>query len=78
MEHNLVDKTGKSLDEWKALLASKNLDKHAEIMAYLKSEWGISHGYANCITLKFRAADAASQVDEELLTYLRDACNEAG
>lgn len=67
MEQNLSEKTGKTLEQWKALLATKNLVKHAEIMAYLKGECAISHGYANLIALKFREADAASADADDLL-----------
>jgi predicted transport protein len=67
MEQNLPEKTGKSLDEWKKLLAAKQLSKHAEIMAYLKGECGISHGYANLITLKYREADAGSAEPDDLV-----------
>lgn len=67
MEQNLTEKTGKSLDEWKVLLATKNFGKHGEIMTYLKSECGISHGYANLIALKFREADAGSSNADDLV-----------
>ena len=67
MEQNLSEKTGKTLDEWKALLATKNFSKHGEVMTYLKGEWGITHGYANLIALKFREADAGSSNADELI-----------
>jgi predicted transport protein len=68
MEQNLVEKTGKSLDEWRVILAKKAFAKHGEIMSYLKGECGISHGYANLIALKFREADAGSAEPDDLLT----------
>jgi len=68
MEANLKDKTGKDLDEWKAVLAGKGFEKHGEIMKYLKGECSVSHGFANFITLKFREADAASHGADDLLT----------
>ena len=68
MEANLKDKTGKDLEEWKTILAGKSFEKHGEIMKYLKGEHGISHGFANFITLKFREADAASHAGGDLLT----------
>ncbi len=67
MEQNLPEKTGKSLAEWKTLLATKNFVKHGEIMKFLKHEMSVTHGYANFITLKFRAADAASESNQEAL-----------
>ena len=67
MEANLKDKTGKDLDEWKTILAIQGFEKHGEMMKYLKGEHGVSHGFANFITLKFREADAASHGAEDLL-----------
>ncbi|MCF2947666.1 DUF4287 domain-containing protein [Paraglaciecola aquimarina] len=67
MEQNLLEKTGKTLDEWKALLAQQPFTKHGEYMSYLKKELGITHGFANFITLKFREADAASSTNEDLI-----------
>lgn len=68
MEQNLKQKTGKDLQQWKATLGPMGFNKHGEIMAYLKGECGLTHGYANFIALKFREADAASQSDEDLLS----------
>lgn len=67
MEANLKDKTGKDLSEWKAILAGQGFEKHGEMMKYLKGEHGVSHGFANFITLKFREADAASHGVDDLL-----------
>ncbi|MGQ8364206.1 DUF5655 domain-containing protein [Glaciecola sp. 1036] len=68
MEQNLLEKTGLSLAQWKVELAKLPFTKHGEYMKYLKSELGISHGYANFITLKFREADAGSSQDSELVS----------
>ena len=67
MEQNLVEKTGKSLAEWKAVLADQALEKHGQMVSYLKSEHGVTHGYANFIALKFREADAGSHDAEDLV-----------
>ena len=67
MEQNLKEKTGRDLDEWKNVLASKGFAKHGEIMKFLKGEGRVSHGYANLIALKFREADAASQAPADLI-----------
>jgi predicted transport protein len=67
MEAQLKQKTGKTLEQWKLVLAKQPFTKHGEYMAYLKGEHGITHGFANFITLKFRAADAGSAEPEDLL-----------
>lgn len=68
MEANLKEKTGKTLDEWKILLADKSFTKHGEYMAYLKGEHGVTHGFANFITLKFRETDAGSADADDLVS----------
>ena len=68
MEQNLPEKTGKSLDEWKAIIAEKKLKKHGGVMNLLKQEQGITHGFVNFITLKYREADAGSQNSEDLVS----------
>lgn len=46
---NMAEKTGKTLEEWKAVLHKAALGKHGEIMKLLKGEYGVSHGFANTI-----------------------------
>ncbi|GGW87243.1 DUF5655 domain-containing protein [Alteromonas halophila] len=67
MEQNLPEKTGNTLAQWKTILTSKQLNKHSDIMAFLKKECGITHGYANFIALKFRESDAGSTSPDELI-----------
>lgn len=67
MEENLKDKTGRDLTEWKTILAKQGFEKHGEMLKFLKSEHGVSHGYANFIALKFREADAGSSNAEDLV-----------
>lgn len=68
MEQNLLEKTGKTLDEWKQLLQQQPFSKHGEYMNFLKKEHGVTHGFANFITLKFREADAGSADAEDLVS----------
>ena len=49
MIDNMPEKTGKSLAEWIKILQSKNFAKHGESVKYLKSEHGVTHGFANTI-----------------------------
>lgn len=51
---NLPEKTGKSLDDWFAVVAASGLGKHGEIVAHLKSEHGMTHGYANLVSQLYR------------------------
>lgn len=58
---NIPEKTGKTLDEWKKLIAASGLEKHGQIMALLKGEHGVSHGFANLITSK--ALESGEEID---------------
>jgi hypothetical protein len=60
---SLPEKTGKSLDEWRAIIAEAGWQKHGEIMAGLKGEHGISHGYANQIALRAREPEGQAGGD---------------
>lgn len=67
MIRNLPDKTGKSLPEWLGLLAKTSLGKHGEIVKWLKTEHGITHGFANLIANRHLAAanDRGDPVDAQ-------------
>lgn len=49
MIDNMPKKTGKSLNEWKAILKEKAFTKHSEGVKYLKTEHNVTHGFANTI-----------------------------
>ena len=63
-----MDKTGKSLAQWIVIARQSNLEKHGQIVDYLKSEHGLTHGYSNFVAHKTKASDAGSQDDEDLIT----------
>lgn len=67
MSDTMKAKTGKSLEEWIDLAKKANLEKHGAIVKHLKSEYGLTHGYANTVALKVREADAGSIDDSDLL-----------
>jgi len=54
---NIPEKTGKTLDAWKTLIAKSDHEKHGQIVKWLKSEHGLTHGFANLISAKFRETD---------------------
>lgn len=66
MIDNLPSSTGRSLSEWFAVLDASRLEKHTELMNLLKSEHGVSHGYANGIVLQYRSR-GVSQSDDDLV-----------
>jgi hypothetical protein len=68
MVKNLAAKTGRSLDEWIALLATTGLAKHGEMVNWLKTKHGLGHGYANLVVTfaKERAAPGPATADAQL------------
>lgn len=60
MEQGLLEKTGKSLEEWVKIVRAQNFEKHGHIMKFLKESHGFTHGFANFVALKARESDAAS------------------
>ena len=58
MVASLQEKTGRSLEEWQVLIAERGLQKHGDIMTFLKGEHGVSHGFANQIALRARPGPA--------------------
>ena len=69
MINNLPEKTGKSLDQWLKVLAKAGLGKHGEMVKHLKSDHGVTHGFANLIAHQFRSnsspAPSADPVDTQ-------------
>ena len=49
MINNMPEKTGKSLEEWTKILKTKNFEKHGEAVKFLKTEYNVTHGFANTI-----------------------------
>jgi hypothetical protein len=62
MINNLEEKFGKSLDEWVAIVNASGTEKVRERINFLKSEHGLTYGYANLIAMiaKDRAEQAAA------------------
>jgi hypothetical protein len=63
---NLEAKTGKSIDAWTAIARATGQTKHGQIVALLKKDHGLTHGYANQIALRALAAaepEAAGEID---------------
>jgi Domain of unknown function (DUF4287)/Domain of unknown function (DUF5655) len=48
---NFPARTGRPLDEWVAMVRADGMTKHGEIMTLLKSQHGMSHGFANLVAL---------------------------
>jgi hypothetical protein len=65
---NLEEKTGKSIDAWVAIERGSKMSKHKEVVAYLKAEYSLSHGYANQVAQRaLAAADAPAAGSDDLI-----------
>lgn len=63
---NLEDKTGKDLASWLKITRASGLEKHGQIVKLLKSEHGMTHGYANLVaheTLRAGASGPTAEMD---------------
>lgn len=67
MIDNMPEKTGKSLEEWLAILGASGLEKHGQMIKLLKDEHGVSHGYANTIVLIYRQQGEGAPNDDDLV-----------
>ena len=65
MIDNLYKNTGKTLQQWIDLVKKENFSKHGEMMSFLKEKHSLTHGFANLIALKTRAADAGSANNQD-------------
>jgi len=60
---NIQDRTGKTLDELRAIVEQSGLEKHGEIRAMLQRDMGMGYGDANALVLFLRRTDG-TRADE--------------
>jgi len=65
MIDNMPEKTGKSLGEWIKILKGKSFSKHSEALNFLKTEYQVTHGFANTIVILSKEEDIS---DDDLVT----------
>jgi hypothetical protein len=64
---NLPEKTGKSLEEWLAIVKASGLEKHGEVVKHLKGEHGLTHGYANLVAHEAKRSDSPPIAEDDLV-----------
>ena len=52
MMKNMVEKTGRPINEWLMIISKQKFNNHNEIVHFLKKDYSITHGYANLIARK--------------------------
>jgi predicted transport protein len=65
MIDNLYKNTGKTLEQWTALVQTENFAKHGEAIQFLKEKHGLTHGFANLIVHKAKGTDAGSAENQD-------------
>jgi hypothetical protein len=71
----MAEKTGKTLPEWLKVVAATPFEKHGPIPKYLKSEQGMTHGFASLVTLRRLSAAETSSGDAIEAQYAGDKAN---
>ena len=61
---NIEQATGRSVDAWAALAKASGKERHGDILAWLKSEHGFTHGNANLVALAAKRGSVSSGGDE--------------
>jgi predicted transport protein len=65
---NMKEKTGKTLDAWVKIAARSGLEKHGQTIKHLKSEHGMTHGFANLVAHTALKSDASWQESDDLVS----------
>jgi len=52
MIKNMINRTGKCIDQWIVIAKQQKDMKHNQLVNFLKKEYSITHGYANLIVRK--------------------------
>jgi predicted transport protein len=60
MIENLHKNTGTTLEQWIDIVKTEKLDRHGELVRFLKENHALTHGFANLIAHKARGSDAGS------------------
>jgi hypothetical protein len=67
MKANLAANTGKTLEQWVKLARASGLARHGEVVALLKVEHKLGHGYANLIAHTMNQSAASTGGDDAAL-----------
>ena len=54
MISKMIERTGKSIEQWIEIVKDNDFSKHGEIVKFLKQEHSLTHGYANLIARRAR------------------------
>lgn len=78
MIRNMKEKTGKTLPQWLKIAKAVQPAKHGQLVKYLKTEHGMTHGFANMIAHEYFVASQGGPVGEVDLVEAQYAGAKAG
>jgi len=61
MINNMPEKTGKKLEKWIQILDKEDFEKHSIAVKFLKTEHGVTHGFANTIVTLSKENNESSE-----------------
>ncbi len=67
MEENIAEKTGKPFAHWVATARASGFGKHGQIVKFLKTEHGFTHGYANLVANRALQPDEGAPAEDDLV-----------
>lgn len=67
---NVTKKTGKTPDDFRALMEKKKLQQYGEVVAWLKKDFALGHGHANAIATLLLNADKRNASSETKIDTL--------
>ncbi len=67
MVANLKEKTGKTMEQWLKITKAAKLEKHGQIVKMLKSDHGVTHGFANLIAHQTLSAEPVTGKGDDKL-----------
>ena len=67
MAANLEEKTGKPIEHWIKVAQGCGAEKHGQMLKHLKTEHGLTHGYANLVAQLARADSPVHETSDNLL-----------
>ena len=65
---NMKKNTGKTLPQWIKIATASKLEKHGQIVKHLKTDHGMTHGFANLVAHKTLKSDAGSSATGDLVS----------
>jgi hypothetical protein len=69
--HNIVSKTGKSVEAWAAALAASDKQSHGDIRSWLKDRAGLGYGDANALAFAVRSLVEARRSATRLMRFMQ-------